>query len=60
MRNFIAYSVMIAPLLAYSIYCYMTREVSDEIDWSQVLIASIIAGVFYNVGLKIKNKGKAQ
>jgi hypothetical protein len=60
MRNFIAYSVMIVPLLGYNIYCFMTREPNSEIDWKQVFIASIIAGIFYNIGLKIKNKGKIE
>lgn len=60
MRNYIAYFVMIAPLIAYNIYCFQTKEPNSGIDFGQVLFSFFLGIIFYNFGMKIKNKGKVE
>ena len=58
MRNFLAYFVMIIPLIIYNVYCFQTKKPNSGIDFEQVFISFILGIIFYNLGLKIKNKGK--
>ncbi|MGV7108134.1 hypothetical protein [Flavobacterium sp. U410] len=60
MRNVLAYAVMIVPLIIYNLYCFATKEPNSGIDFVQVLIAFVLGIIFYNVGLRIKNKGKVE
>lgn len=60
MRNYIAYLVMITPLIAYNVYCFQTKEPNSGIDYGQVLFSFFLGIIFYNFGMKIKNKGKVE
>lgn len=60
MRTFFAYFVMIAPIIAYNIYCFATNEINSGIDFDKVIISFFLGIISYNLGMKIKNKGKVQ
>jgi hypothetical protein len=60
MRNYIAYFVMVAPLLAYNIYYFQTKEPNSGIDYGQLIFSFLLGIIFYNFGLKIKNKDKVE
>jgi len=51
---------MIAPLIAYNAYCFQTKEPNSGIDYGQVLFSFLLGIIFYNFGMKIKNKGKVE
>jgi len=60
MRIFFAYFVMITPLISYNIYSFHSKEPNSGIDFSQVIISFFLGIIFYNLGMKIKNKGKVE
>jgi hypothetical protein len=60
MRTFFAYFVMLAPVFAYNIYCFATNEPNSGIDSGKIIISFFIGIISYNLGMKIKNKGKVE
>ncbi len=60
MRNYIAYFVMVAPIIAYNIYCFATNVPNSGIDFGKVIISFFLGIISYNLGMKIKNKGKVE
>ncbi|WP_396163749.1 hypothetical protein [Flavobacterium sp.] len=60
MRNYVAYFVMLAPVFAYNIYCFATNEPNSGIDFGKIIISFFLGIISYNLGMKIKNKGKVE
>lgn len=58
MRTFFAYFVIIVPCVVYNFYCFYKKEPNSGIDFLQVINSFLIGIVFYNIGIRIKNKGK--
>jgi hypothetical protein len=61
MRNFIAYSVMIVPLLGYNIYCFMTREPETfkfKINRFNILLLSVLFSSCINPFKIVHQDGK--
>lgn len=51
---------MIAPIIAYNIYCFTTNVPNSGIDFGKVIISFFLGIISYNLGMKIKNKGKVE
>lgn len=51
---------MIAPITIYNIYCFATNIPNSGIDFGRVIISFFLGIISYNLGMKIKNKGKVE
>ena len=59
-KNVLANIVSIAPVVLYNAYTLSVKEPNSGIDYSQVLIAAIIAMISFGIGNNIRNKGKVR
>ncbi len=48
------------PIALYLIYTISTREKNSGIDWTEIIIAAVIAMISTSIGNRIKNKGKVE
>lgn len=54
--NLVAY----VPPIIYVIYTFMTHQKNTGVDWTEVIIAAIIAMISSAAGKQIKNKGEVE